>query len=171
MFAGMAIYEILKRNEAYKTIHVDGLAGSIASVIAFSGNRCIVPKNAYIMIHKAWTFAYGNSKELIETAKSLDVIDEGILNVYEQNLKEGVDIETIKMLIEKESWLTGEQASKYFNIEVDEENEAVASCSSDFFERYASIPEKILSSSKTNEDNEKQDIEKAKAKLKLLITI
>lgn len=179
MFAGMAIYEILKRNKAYKIIRVDALAGSISSVIAFAGDRCIIPKNAYFMIHNAWKLTCGNSEDHIKAAKSLQVIDEGILNIYEQNLKEGVDIEKIKMFIKAETWFTGEQASQYFNIEVDEENEAVAACGSDFFERYSSIPESVLVSSKKYknntedniEDNKDQDLEKAKAKLKLLITI
>lgn len=179
MFAGMAIYEILKRNKAYKTIRVDGLAGSISSVIAFAGDKCIIPKNAYFMIHNAWKVTCGNSEDHIKAAKSLEVIDEGILNIYEQNLKEGVDIEKIKMFIKAETWFTGEQASQYFNIEVDEENEAVAACDSDFFERYSYIPDSILVPSKKDgngtknntEDNKNQDIEKARAKLKLLITI
>ena len=48
VFAGMAIYNMLKRHKGYKTVYVDGLAGSIASVIALAGDKFIIPSNAYV---------------------------------------------------------------------------------------------------------------------------
>jgi len=130
VFAGMTIYNMLKRNPANKTVYIDGLAGSIASVIALSGDRVIIPKNAYFMIHKPTTGVYGNSNDFLKTASVLETIEQGILQVYKDHLKEGAEIETIKQLMEEETWFTGEQASEYFNIEVGEELQAVA-CVSD----------------------------------------
>ncbi|WP_256260999.1 head maturation protease, ClpP-related [Bacillus thuringiensis] len=52
VFAGLAIYNMLKRNKAQKTVYVDGVAASIASVIALAGDRVVVPSNAFLMIHK-----------------------------------------------------------------------------------------------------------------------
>src|SRR5690625_4825000 len=52
VFTGMAIYNMLKRHKAHKRVIVDGLAGSIASVIAMAGDEIIIPSNAYLMIHK-----------------------------------------------------------------------------------------------------------------------
>ncbi|WP_330594436.1 Clp protease ClpP, partial [Clostridioides difficile] len=54
VFAGMAIYNMLKRHEGFKTVYVDGIAASIASVIALAGDRVVIPQNAYFMIHKPW---------------------------------------------------------------------------------------------------------------------
>ena len=53
MFAGMAIYNMIKRHgEKNKVkVYVDGLAGSIASVIAFAGTEPPeIPSNAFLMI-------------------------------------------------------------------------------------------------------------------------
>lgn len=47
VFAGLAIYNMLKRNKAQKTVHIDGLAASIASVIAMAGDKIIMPSNAF----------------------------------------------------------------------------------------------------------------------------
>lgn len=170
VFAGMSIYNILKRNQAYKTVYVDGLAGSIASVIAFAGDKLVIPSNAYMMIHKAWTVTWGNASELKKVADSLEVIDQGILNVYEANLKDETSIEKIKQMIEAETWLTGKQAAEYFDIEVVEDNNAVA-CISDYFSSYANTPkdlkvEEMKDETKNNkiDDNE---IQKAKARLSL----
>ncbi len=46
VFAGLAIYHMLKRHQGYKTVRVDGLAGSIASVIALAGDKVVIPPSA-----------------------------------------------------------------------------------------------------------------------------
>ena len=142
VFAGMAIYNMLKRHQGYKTVYVDGLAGSIASVIALAGDKVIIPSNAYMMIHKPWCGLHGNSTELREMADILDKIEEGILNVYNENLAENADIEVVKAMVNAETWLTGDEASKYFNIDVSESVDAVA-CTSDYFNKYSKVPKNI----------------------------
>lgn len=154
VFAGMAIYNMLKRNQAFKTVHVDGLAGSISSVIAMAGDRILIPSNAYLMIHKASSGVWGNSNEMKKMADRLEVIEEGILNVYSSKLKDGIEIEEIKQMMEDETWFTGKKASEYFNIEVDEELQAVASVSD--LSAYNKIPtnfnKKIEDVPKVNEE-------------------
>ncbi|MDF2612787.1 MAG: clp protease family protein [Clostridia bacterium] len=120
VFGGMAIYNMLKRYQGKKTVYVDGLAGSIASVIMFAADEIIVPNTAYVMIHKPWAGVNGNADDLRKLASDLDRIQDGIINVYSENLKEGVDIQTIIDMVNAETWLTGEQAAQYFNIKVSE---------------------------------------------------
>lgn len=157
VFAGMAIYNMLKRHQGYKTVYVDGLAGSIASVIALAGDKVIIPSNAYMMIHKPWSGLYGNSTELREMADTLDKIEEGILNVYNENLAENADFEVVKAMVNAETWLTGDEASKYFNINVSESVDAVA-CTSDYFNKYNKVP-KNLSNKFKKEEMPKNNIE------------
>ncbi|MBP3929620.1 MAG: Clp protease ClpP [Peptostreptococcaceae bacterium] len=157
VFAGMAIYNMLKRHQGYKIVHVDGLAGSIASVIALAGDKVIIPSNAYMMIHKPWSGLYGNSTELREMADTLDKIEEGILNVYKENLAENADIEVIKAMVNAETWLTGDEAAKYFNIQVSDSVDAVA-CTSDYFNKYNKVP-KNLSNKFKKEEMPKNNIE------------
>ena len=139
VFAGMAIYNMLKRFKGYKTVYVDGLAGSIASVIAFAGDKIVMPSNAYMVIHKPWGFMSGNATEIRKQADSLDKIEQGILNVYQEHMKEGADFEKIKEMVDAETWLTGQDAAEYFNIEVAESVKAVA-CTSDYFSKYEKVP-------------------------------
>ena len=54
VFAGEAIYNMLRRHNAKKVVHVDGLAASIASIIAMVGDEIVMPENAMLMIHEAW---------------------------------------------------------------------------------------------------------------------
>lgn len=142
VFAGQAIYNMLKRNKAKKNVYVDGVAASMASIIALVGTLHI-PSNAYLMIHKPLMGAIGNATDFRKLADDLDVIESGMVSIYEENLKEGVDIDTIKDLMEKETWLTGEEASQYFNVEVIE-SKAIAACATDILARYDKTPQKLI---------------------------
>ena len=83
VFAGQAIYSMLKRHSAQKNVYVDGLAASIASLIAMAGDKIIMPANAMMMVHRAWTVAMGNSNDFRKLAEDMDKIDESIITVYE----------------------------------------------------------------------------------------
>nr|UVM81371.1 MAG: Clp protease [Bacteriophage sp.] len=155
VFAGMTIYNMLKRHQGYKTVYVDGLAGSISSVIALAGDKIVIPSNAYYMIHKPLGEIEGNANQLREHADLLDKIEEGILNVYSENLKEGIDIEIIKELVNAETWLTGIEASKYFNIEVSEGIE-VLNCVSDTFDRCKNLPKALWKDAQEELKNKKE---------------
>lgn len=132
VFAGMAIYNMLKRHNGQKTVYIDGLAGSIASVIAMAGDRIVVPKNSFLMIHKPLVGVLGNANTLREQADLLDNIEKAIINVYEDKLAKGANIETIKDMVNAETWLNGEEAIQYFNVELAEENKAIARVDSDY---------------------------------------
>lgn len=172
VFAGMAIYNMLKRNTAYKTVYVDGLAGSISSVIALAGDKVIIPNNAYFMIHKASAWAYGDTNDFQKMISLLETAEKGILNVYAENLKEGVNIDEIKKLMENETWFTGDEAANYFNVEVGEEIQAVA-CATDL--KFKKVPENLKNKQKTvfNIQNNNiltdEQISEIAAKLKNLI--
>lgn len=145
VFAGIAIYNMLKRYKGRKTVHVDALAGSIASVIAFAdSDRPTIPSNAYLMIHKPWAGCDGNATELRKMADTLDAVEVGILGIYAEHLAEGVDIETVKGLMEAETWLNGTQAAEYFRVTVGEAD-AIAAAVQDYTKLYCrNVPKGIL---------------------------
>lgn len=167
VFAGMAIYNMLKRHQGFKTVYIDGVAASIASVIALAGDRVVIPSNAYFMIHKPWLGLWGayNSDKLIKSAEDLDRIEEGILNVYKENLREGIDIEEIKEMLKNETWFTGREASNYFDFEVDEVKE-VAACVGNYFNKYDKIPN-ALKNKIDKIDGEKENNNKKRVQLRL----
>lgn len=170
VFAGMAIYNMLKRHQGFKTVYIDGVAASIASVIALAGDRVVIPSNAYFMIHKPWLGLWGayNSDKLIKSAEDLDRIEEGILNVYKENLREGIDIEEIKEMLKNETWFTGREASNYFDFEVDEVKE-VAACVGNYFNKYDKIPNALKNKiDKINGEKENNNKKRVQLRLGLL---
>lgn len=161
VFGGMAIYNMLKNHSAYKTVYVDGLAGSISSVIMMAGDDIIVPSNSFVMIHHALVGIQGNAIELRKMASTLDIIDAGILEVYKTKLKDENDLETIKTLIDESTWFTGKEFEKYFNITVSEEVK-VAAYAGDLLAKYTNIPKELIS------EELDEGIEVLQAKLKLI---
>ncbi len=142
VFGGIAIYNILKRHNAEITVYVEGLAASIASVIAMAGDRIIIPENAQMMIHKPSSITWGNADDMRKEADILDGCQKVILNTYMQHAKEGVTSEQINALIDAETWKNGEEWQEFFDIEVSEKSNAAA-CVSDYFEKYNKLPDEL----------------------------
>ena len=111
VFAGQAIYSMLKRHNATKTVYVDGIAASIASVIAMAGDVVKMPSNAMMMIHKAWSLAIGNSDDMRKMADVMDSVDESITETY--IAKTGKDKEEIMEMLKAETWMTAKEAKEY----------------------------------------------------------
>ena len=145
VFAGLAIYNMLLRHKGKKTVYVDGIAASIASVIALAGDEIIIPSNAFMMIHKPTLSCSGNADDLRKTAEDLDAVETGIINIYKAHLAEGANIETVKELVAAETWLNGEEAAKYFNITVSEAKTYAAQLAGDVMNQYRNTPKEISS--------------------------
>ena len=126
VFAGQAIHSMLKRHSATKTVYIDGLAASIASVIAMAGDKVIMPKNAMMMIHKCWTIAIGNADDMRKMADDMDKIDESIIAAYVE--KTGLETDDIIELMTDETWMTAQDALDYgFADEIEESKQVAAS--------------------------------------------
>ena len=126
VFGGIAIYNILKRYDAEITVYVEGLAASIASVIAMAGDKIIIPENAQMMIHKPSSVTWGNADDMRKEADILDGCQKVILNTYMQHTKEGVTAEEIDSLINAETWKNGKEWQEFFDIEVSEKSQQPA---------------------------------------------
>lgn len=145
VFAGLAIYNMLSRHKGFKTVYVDGMAASITSVIALAGDRVVIPSNAFIMIHKPWAGCDGNANDFRKMADDLDAVETGIINIYRNHIAEGADIADIQRMVAEETWLNGEEAAKYFNIEVGTAKEYAAKVT-DTVSGYGNIPKEIIKS-------------------------
>lgn len=146
VFAGLAIYNQLRRHEGHKTGHVDGMAASIASVIMFACDELHFASGAQCMVHKPLCITWGNANDFKDVIAQLDKCEESILDIYMEHTKDGVSRETIQSLVENETWMNGNEVAQYFDVEI-EEQAAVAACTSDFFEKYNNIPENLKKTS------------------------
>lgn len=125
VFAGQAIYNMLKRYDGGDvTVYIDGLAASIASVIAMAGDRIVMPENAMLMIHNAWTYVVGNCGDLRRMADELEKLDGVIAGVYVS--RSGADPQTIADMMADETWFTAAEALEAGLVDEVEANKQIA---------------------------------------------
>jgi len=126
VFAGQAIHSMLQRHPANVTVYVDGLAASVASVIAMAGDRIIMPRNAMMMVHNPWIVGVGDAEEFRQLAATLDQIRETIVAAYES--KTGMTRDELLALLDAETWMTAEEAVDLgFADEIEEAKQVAAS--------------------------------------------
>ena len=82
VFEGIAIANALRSHPANVTIQVDGIAASIASVIAMAGDRVVMAPQTMMMIHDASGLCLGNASDMEEMAELLDLISDNIADSY-----------------------------------------------------------------------------------------
>ncbi len=111
VFDGNAIYNALKAHKAHKHVKISGIAASISSVIAMAGDTIEMPENAMMMIHDPWSFAMGNSDEMMKQAEVLDKIKEGLVSAYVN--RTGNDEKTVSKWMTDETWLTAKEAKEH----------------------------------------------------------
>lgn len=154
VFAGITINNILKNHKGKTVAYVDGVAGSAASVVAFGCDEIIIPKNAYLMIHRAWGKFSGNAEELEKGIELLNKLDNGILDTYMSKVLDGVTREEIFDYMKSETWFTSEEATKIFNIKVADELKGFNYVETS--DRLKFIPSEILNRKNIELENKKQ---------------
>lgn len=143
VFAGQTIYSILKRHKAHKNIYVDGLAASIASVIAMAGSTIFMPKNSMMMIHNPWTVGMGNASDFRKLAEDLDKIRESLISAYED--RSALVRDEIIEIMDKETWLTASECKEYGFCDVlEDEKQIAASIDKEMLERYKNTPKGLI---------------------------
>jgi len=110
VFDGCTIHNALKDHPACVNVQVDGLAASIASVIAMAGDKITMAKNAMMMIHCAWAGVYGNAAEMTKTAAVLAKIDSTLVDTY--SARTGTGKRAVKQMMDDETWMTADEALK-----------------------------------------------------------
>lgn len=111
VFEGFAIYNSLKNYAGKKVVYIDGIAASIASVIAMAGDIVYMNKASMLMIHNASGVAYGNAEEMRKVVNALEQINEVIRDVYKN--KSNLDDEQLKKFMDDETYFTPQEAVQY----------------------------------------------------------
>jgi ATP-dependent protease ClpP protease subunit len=108
VFEGVAIANALRAHPANITVQVDGIAASIASVIAMAGDRIEMGPNTMLMIHDASGVCLGNAADMEEMAELLDLISDNIADAYAA--RAGGTREQWRERMKAETWYLPEDA-------------------------------------------------------------
>lgn len=125
VFEGAAIYNAVKRHPSSVTTFVDGIAASIASVIALAGEKVIMAQNAMYMLHNPSGMVIGRAEDMRKTADILDKVRDTMIGAYIDKSKKSS--EDIIALLDAETWLDAEEAKEAgFADEIGDKIEAAA---------------------------------------------
>lgn len=111
VFTGIAIFNALRQSKANIKIYVDGIAASIAGVIALCGKPLYMSQYARLMLHKVSGGAYGSAKELRETADLIEDLEGSLAEMVAQraNLTKE-EVHSRYFADGKDHWLTAKEA-------------------------------------------------------------
>ncbi|MCL1048931.1 Clp protease ClpP [Shewanella abyssi] len=142
VFEGMAIYNIIKGHPAQKVCRIDGLAASMASVIAMAFDEVVMPENAMMMVHKPWGGTLGDADDMRKYADLLDKVESNLVGAYAQ--KTGLSDDELHSLLASETWLTGREALEQgFADTVTDPLQMAASLSSKRLKDFTNMPEAL----------------------------
>ena len=108
VFEGAAIYNALVNHPANIEVAIDGMALSMASVIAMAGDKVTMAENAMMMVHEPTVSTSGNASALRKSAEILDKTTQSILNAYAKKTKK--EHEELNALMVVETWMSAAEA-------------------------------------------------------------
>lgn len=157
---GLTIASLLQRHSAYVTAYVDGMACSIASVIACAADKLVMGRSSLLMVHNALTYTYGSAKDLRKQADDLDAVTASLRQMYLMKAGDKLTEEKIKELMDNESWLSAKECVELgLCDEILESNKMVAKLPNKFMNMYNNVPQELLNQSEVNKMKNVETVE------------
>ncbi len=169
VFDGIAIYNMLKSHKATVNVYIEGLAASIASVIAMAGDTITMRSGSMIMVHMPWTLSQGNAEEMRKTADTLEKTGDSIVDIYSE--RTGISSDDIRNIMNDETWLSAEEAVEQgWATKLDKKEAVMNSVPKEILGRFSNVPKNVLArvEKKTLSQDRLDLIEREKQTLKLL---
>lgn len=125
VFMGNAIFNMLKESEAVITVDIDGVAASMASLVAMVGKVINIAANGQFMLHNPSSLDAGDHRAKKRTAALLDSLREGMVTIYAG--RSGLSREVVSKMMDEETWLDAKQAVAHgFADNITEESKVTA---------------------------------------------
>lgn len=158
VFQGIAIYNMLKESKAKVNVYVDGVAASIASVIAMAGDSIFMPSNSMMMIHNPYTYAVGNANELRKTADFLDKLTDASKQAYLDKAGNKLTSDKIQQIMDDETWLSAQETVDLgLADEVLAPVQVAASINNPFAKQFKHMPSELVESAKKVQEQKQDD--------------
>ena len=110
LYTGIAIHNAIKGLEGTKTVIVEGIAASAASVIMCAGDDVQVYPGSMVMIHgvSGMLYDYYTLADLKKLQKDFDASERAIAEIY--HAKTGIAVEQLRSMMTRETWMVGQEA-------------------------------------------------------------
>ena len=170
---GMAIADLIANYPEETTATGIGLVASIATVVLLSADKVKMTENAFMMIHRPWSYTMGNADELEATAELLDKMEAKLLDIYTASVikrkgsQENLENKISEMMA-AETWLTAQEALEFGFIDeivkVGEKNIDLLPLQNSL-SKFMNVPAALLTNTKKDDDMGNSILEKIKSLL------
>jgi ATP-dependent protease ClpP protease subunit len=170
---GMGIADLVANYPEETTATGIGLVASIATVVLLAADNVKMTENAFMMIHRPWSYTMGNADELEATAELLDKMEAKLLDIYTASvIKRKGDQKNLKEIITNmmaaETWLTAQEALEFGFIDeivkVGEKNIDMLPLQNSL-NKFLNVPAALLTNTKKDDDMGNSILEKIKSLL------
>jgi ATP-dependent Clp protease protease subunit len=167
---GMGIADLIANYPNETTATGIGLVASIATVVLLSADKVKMTENAFLMIHRPWSYTMGNADELEATAELLDKMEAKLLDIYTASVykRKGKqkDLENkITEMMAAETWMTAQEALEFGFIDeivkVGEKNIDLLPLQNSL-SKFLNVPAALLTNNKKDDDMGNSILEKIK---------
>lgn len=110
VYAGIAIFNALKNSKADITIYIDGIAASMASVIALCGKPVQMSRYSRLMLHSVMGGCYGNKDEMRRCIAEIESLEDTLCEMYATRLGKGKDEIRSTYFDGTDHWLRADEA-------------------------------------------------------------
>jgi ATP-dependent Clp protease protease subunit len=167
---GMGIADLIANYPNETTATGIGLVASIATVVLLSADKVKMTENAFLMIHRPWSYTMGNADELEATAELLDKMEAKLLDIYTASVykrkgkQKDLDNKITEMMA-AETWMTAQEALEFGFIDeivkVGEKNIDLLPLQNSL-SKFLNVPAALLTNNKKDEDMGNSILEKIK---------
>ncbi|MDY5688023.1 MAG: ATP-dependent Clp protease proteolytic subunit [Bacteroidaceae bacterium] len=110
VFSGMAIYNALRQSKSDITIYIDGVAASIAAIIALCGKPLYMSPYAKLMLHSVSGGTWGNASALRQTADQMEQLQKDLAKMIAGRCGMTAKDVQAKYFDEKDHWIDAQEA-------------------------------------------------------------
>jgi len=167
---GMGIADLIANYPNETTATGIGLVASIATVVLLSADKVKMTENAFMMIHRPWSYTMGNADELEATAELLDKMEAKLLDIYSaavykrKGKQKDLDNKITEMMA-AETWMTAQEALEFGFIDeivkVGEKNIDLLPLQNSL-SKFLNVPAALLTNNKNDDDMGNSILEKIK---------
>ena len=167
---GMGIADLIANYPNETTATGIGLVASIATVVLLSADKVKMTENAFLMIHRPWSYTMGNADELEATAELLDKMEAKLLDIYTASVykrkgkQKDLDNKITEMMA-AETWMTAQEALEFGFIDeivkVGEKNINLLPLQNSL-SKFLNVPAALLTNNKKDDDMGNSILEKIK---------
>lgn len=110
VYSGIAIFNALKGSSADIHIYIDGVAASMAAVLALCGKPVTMSKYARLMLHSVSGGCYGNKTELRRCIDEIQALEDSLADMLASKLKTDKAQVKSSYFDDNDHWLTAGEA-------------------------------------------------------------